>query len=254
MPTEADLREVLRDEPHEPGALDASRIIRRARARRLPKQLAAGIGGGLAAVALIVPVAIGLGTGTLGGAGSAADTAGGQEAAPTEADAGAAPPASASLSAAPAQQLNSCAAPLVHPAPDPSGLVLTVAPLEATADAVLEVDVTLTNTGADRVSGTTGGAPVLTLSRDGIVLWHSNGPTTMNVVPVDLEPAQSLSYTATLVPLRCDAADEGADGFRSELPELGPGDYEVSAAIDLVPLDGGRSRLVSGPAAALVLR
>lgn len=61
MPTESELRALLHD-GGTPGALNTGDIIRRARARRRPKRAAVGALGGLAALALVVPVAISAGS------------------------------------------------------------------------------------------------------------------------------------------------------------------------------------------------
>jgi len=58
MPDETELRARLREGADEPPRLDADRIIRRARARRRPKRIAAGTLGALAAVAIVVPVVL----------------------------------------------------------------------------------------------------------------------------------------------------------------------------------------------------
>ncbi|QEO10388.1 hypothetical protein [Protaetiibacter larvae] len=257
MPTEAELRALLQGEPEEPGGLDVARIIRRARARRRPKQLAIGIGSGLAAVALVVPVAIGLGAGPIGisaAGGSAAD-----EGLRSQADGlftaedGAAPE-SASGAVPPAETSSVCGASPAEASPDPSGLVLTVTPVDAAADASrIVVDVTLTNTGASSVAGATTLAPALTVARDDVVLWHSGRLSTAIRPAFELAPGESIAYTATLIPARCSPGDDEATS-REELPPLGPGVYELSAAIELVPDDGGPVRLVTGPASSLVLR
>ncbi|TXK17239.1 hypothetical protein [Homoserinibacter sp. GY 40078] len=93
MPTEAELRALLRDEDPEPGALDADRIVRLARRRRRPRQLAAGIAGGalvVAAVGFVVPPLANLAASTsMSAADEAVGTMEGAESAP-DGDAGAA--------------------------------------------------------------------------------------------------------------------------------------------------------------------
>ena len=74
MPTEDDLKRMF-DSADRPGAIefepiDAKRVIRRSRARRLPKQFAAGAGGALAIVGVTV---LGLQSVQLGGPVSTAD-------------------------------------------------------------------------------------------------------------------------------------------------------------------------------------
>lgn len=62
MPTESELRDLLQGEPGAEPRLDTERIIRRARARRRPKRIAVGALSGLAAVAIVVPVTLNLGS------------------------------------------------------------------------------------------------------------------------------------------------------------------------------------------------
>ncbi len=61
MPTESELRALLRGDGEGGDRLDADRIIRLARARRRPKRVALGALTGLATAAVVVPVAIGVG-------------------------------------------------------------------------------------------------------------------------------------------------------------------------------------------------
>jgi hypothetical protein len=63
VPTESELRDLLQGEPGAEPRLDTGRIIRRARARRRPKRIAVGALSGLAAVAIVVPVTLSLGSG-----------------------------------------------------------------------------------------------------------------------------------------------------------------------------------------------
>jgi len=80
VPTESELRALLQGGDGGGDRLDADRIIRLARARRRPKRVAVGALGGLAAAAVVVPVAVGLGAPPMG-----ASDAGGMAAAPDEA-------------------------------------------------------------------------------------------------------------------------------------------------------------------------
>jgi hypothetical protein len=68
---------------------------------------------------------------------------------------------------------------------------------------------------------------------------------------IDLAPGESTDYTAHLEPVICGVEDD-TDGFRSDLPHVTPGAYQVSAAID-VPIDG-LADLVTGPSQTISLK
>ena len=258
MPTEAELRDLLHGGDSDPGALNSARIIRQAKARRRPKQLAAAFAGGLAAVAAIaftVPAVVGLGVGLpTASDGSAADeSVAGDDASTLKEDDS---PESAALSVVSAESLNLCGGPVADVAPDPGGLVLTVAPVDAAAGVEwLDATVTLTNGGTAAVVGTTVATPALTLADDGTVLWHSTGLASQPVVDVDLDPGESQTFTASFQPVHCSPGDDASgDAFPPGLPAVDPGAYQLSAAIDLLPADGPPTRLITGPATGITLR
>jgi len=256
VPTEAELRDLMHGDDAEPGALNTARIIRKAKARRRPKVLAAGVVGGVAAagaLAFVLPAALGLGGGLASsGGGSAADESASDDASTLKFADG---PESATVALS-ASTLELCGEPVAAVEPDAGGLVLTVAPVDAPVDAAwIETTVTLTNTGDTTVEGTTAATASLTLSDDGTVLWHTNGPAAPNEVGVDLDPGESLSYSGTFRPVQCSSDDEdSSDGFPADLPAVAPGSYRLSAAIDLIPVDGSPLRLVTGPATTITLR
>ncbi len=243
MPTEADLRDLLHGDGAEPGALDTTRIIRKARARRRPRQLVAGIGGGVAAagaLAFVLPAALGLGGGGLSMAGGSAadDAATGDDASILKEDGAAG--TSASLAAS-AELLNTCGAPVAEPAPDTWGMGLVVAPVDAVAGGeTIETDVTLTNTGETTI--TTNSPMYLTFAGDGTVLWHGEG--SVDVVRFELDPGASARIPVTFEPVSCTAPGEAV---------AEPGSYEVSAAVDVITADG-TARVATGPATTITLR
>ena len=260
MPTESDLRRLLQG-PTDGGQrspLDTSRVVRRARLRRLPKQIVIGSTVTLAAAGIAVASIQGLqlanpSSATLGT--SAAD--GAAESVPEPAIPGAA--GGDTIKRAPAERLNLCEGTLAEVAPSVTGLVLTTAfPDGAPADgSPVTGTVTLTNTGTQRVSGTTGATPAITVSQNGIVLWHSNGPTIAMAMMVDLDPGESLEYGAAFTPVRCGVEDDMAESFRENLPPLTAGTYDVSAAIDImldVPVNGSTEyELITGPLESISL-
>ncbi|HEY4224609.1 MAG TPA: hypothetical protein VGM70_02235 [Pseudolysinimonas sp.] len=255
MPTEAELRERFHhDGDAAPGgdAIDLDAVLRRSRARRRPRVILTAVVSSLAVVGIAVPVSIGvlgsqLGSSSAGSAASAPDVA----KAPQDArDGGAA--AGGGRTATSAGTLSRCGAPLATPAPAADGLVLAVTPVDAAASARdIPVTVTLTNTGHAEISGSLSPFPSITFSQNGIVLWHSNGAVPQLAQVVDLDPGASTTFSTTFQPLVCGAADEGAAGFRAELPAAGAGVYGLSAALD-VSVDGG-SVLVTGPTAEATL-
>lgn len=251
MPTESELRDLLQGGSHPSPQLDAGRIIRRAHARRRPKQLAVGALGGLAMVAVVVPLVLGGGAHPMSGGdagGSAADAPEQDTMSTLERGAAGAGPAPV------LDALNPCGAELAAATSDPAGLVLAMEPLEAPADADwIDAEVTLTNTGESTVHGITGATPTLTLAHDGVVLWHGVGLTAPTAVMIELAPGESTTLAATFRPVRC-AAGGDADAASAALPEAGPGDYTLSPAISFTPDDGSGSRTIVGAPSTLVLR
>ena len=229
MPNERDLYEMF-NSTDAPNNLDASKIVSKSRRRRLPQQLAVGAFSvlaisGVGALALqttqLTPP-----TTVAGVESTANDTAG---------DGGAESAQIADTSKrAPADKLNLCGATAAEPVPGGYGLTLDITfPTDTPAgtDSV-QGTVRMTNTGTQTVTGSTGARPAITLSQDGLVLWHSNGPTVLPLVTVDLDPGESLEYAASFTPVACGVEDDLAEAFREGLPALPAGDYELSAAID----------------------
>ncbi|CAN5139850.1 hypothetical protein BH09ACT5_BH09ACT5_04460 [soil metagenome] len=221
MPSEKDLRDLFAG-AEAPNTLDSGRVIARSRARRLPKQVAAGSDGALAVVGLVV---LGVQVTQLP---RPVTTAG------EVLDSSAPAPEIATMKRAPAEKVNLCAGTLAETAPSQYGLQLDVVfPATAPSGAgPVTGTVRLTNTSDREVVGTTPSAPAVTLSRDGVVLWHTNGAADLSAVVVDLAPGASLEYQAAFTPVRCDVEDDLADAFRADLPALDPGAYELSALID----------------------
>ncbi len=228
MPTEDDLRKLLSG-AEAPNTLDAERIIAKSRMRRLPAQLAAGTIGVLALAGVGVVVVQTSQLGVPSAVTSAEDSA--------MVEGGASDSELSEIKRAPADLLNLCGAPVSDIVPSTSGLELAVAFPSTVAAGTTRVDgtVRLTNLSTERVTGTTAAVPALTLSRDGVTVWHTNGAMILSATIVDLAPGESLEYTASFEPVQCAPEDDGPDGFRANLPALAPGTYELSAAIDFAP-------------------
>ncbi len=240
MPDENDLRAMLAD-TDSAGRIDTASVLRRARRRRRPKQLAAGAAGALALVGVLV-----VGVQTLVPVQQATMMEGGAPAIQDEAF---------ESRQAPAEKVNLCEGALAEIGPSLYGLQLEVMfpPQASTANAEIAGAVTLTNTSETQVIGTTAAIPAITVSQGGVVLWHTNGPVDASAIAVDLGPGESVRYEASFVPVRCTAADEALEAFRADLPPLAPGTYDLSAAIDFTPVEPGPPDLVTGPSTTIEL-
>jgi hypothetical protein len=215
VPTESELRELLQG-GGAPGPLDAERIIRRARARRRPKRIVAGALGGLAVVAVVAPVALGLGTMRPTGA---SDSAGGAAAGQESAD---------GMSTLTERDMGSLAD---DPYPDchlvgwdgdavPSGVELHLAQAEPGGDVAL----TLTNDSTEPLRGELAGAPYLALSSgEEPVGWSA---ASVEMTRVDLQPGEGVTVAVPLDAVGCQDA-------------VLAGDYGAEAAL-AIRLDDGR--------------
>ena len=256
MATESDLRDLLQGpDPEGRTAIDLDAVLRRARARRRPRVIAASTVGAFALVGVLTPVVlVSQQQAQQQSFMVAEDSAGGTAEAPAADE-------SALTGMPSAANLNSCGAPVAE-LPSATGLVLEVTPLTAPAeDPNIPIEVTLRNDGSVAMLGVTASQPIVTFSRDGVVLWHTDGVQDSSAVLVDLKPGESMTYVTTFEPLICtiegdaDSAEGDTDGLREDLPAAGAGSYRLSAAIDFIPDDGtGGAIVVTGPSAAVELR
>ncbi|MER3389524.1 MAG: hypothetical protein RJQ01_05775 [Microcella sp.] len=238
-------------------ALDVDAIVRRSRARRRP----ALIGTGVVATVLIVGIG-GLSVGALGSLVpndlTAADTASTAEEAAVEQggspemDGGEAADGGSAL--APDWLQNRCGSAPVTPADVPdAGLLLEIDfPARATtADDRVEGTVRVTNTSGERVSGRVSSSPAITLASGGLTVWHTSGVAEQGERTIALDPGESREFAAVLRPLLCTIDDEvrASEGFDAGLAPLPPGEYAVSAVLDIVVDDAPQVRtpLVSAP-------
>ncbi len=257
MPTEAELREQFHDDDRRPGhaEIDLDAVLRRSRTRRRPRVVVVAVVSSLAALAVIVPVSVSIARSQTGlfSASSGSAVSGGETSgqAPEYVAGGASD--GGGVGPAPAQKVNLCTGALAELAPASNGLLLTVQPVEAAAsDRSIPVAVTLTNTGSAAFSGSASPFPMLTFSRDGVVLWHSNGAVPSLAAVIDLAPGASMSFPVTFEPLVCGIADDERTIFRNDLPAAGAGSYGISAVLDVSAADG-TSVVVSGPVSAVKL-
>lgn len=252
MPTEDDLRAALRAADAPEPALDARRVVARARARRAPAQ----VGGALVGVLALTGIGV-VAVQTLPLTAPPVESAMVAEGGAADTDSSVSSLEDAKR--APAERLNLCGAPVAEAVPSTSGLELTVEFPETATSGTDPIDgvVRLTNTSGERVTGTTAAVPAITMARDGVTVWHSNGPMILSLTIVDLAPGESLEYRTSIVPVECGPEDE-AETFREDLPALAPGDYTLSAAIDFSPdappADApALADLVMGPASSIRL-
>ena len=243
MPDESELRAVLRRDASAAAEIDLDAVLRRTRARRRPRVIAAATIGALALTGVLVP--IGLGTLAIPTPVALSSTAGDQDAGTED--------ASGTPDVGSADRLNLCGDPLADAEPAANGLVLEVPPVSAEAgEDRIPVTVTLRNTGSEWVRGVVAGSPVLTLARDGVVLWHGTAPEGTET-DVDLAPGETLDFVAAFEPRVCSPSDD-TDGFDPDLPAAGPGSYELGAALDFTDEAGSAPVLVTSPASRVELR
>jgi len=239
MATESEFRDQLRNHATEvPSQLDAEFIIRQAKRRRTPRQIAVGSVSALAVVGftvLGVSVAPSLMSASTGAADSAAiSSAESQFDAPeaelesgtSERD-GATPGAERSLT-------SRCGTSTPEFVSNELGLELAVTfPREITTGShPVEGTVTLTNTGAFQVHGVILAEPTMTVSRDGLTLWHSAGASPQAAQDVALAAGESQSFPAFFTPVDCSAADDAQLEFPQTLPAITPGAVALIAAIE----------------------
>jgi len=241
--------------------LDVDAVLRRARRRRLPRQLAAGGVLSLAVGGIVVAGAYGLAPNQTTMAGGSSDAAVTESSVPqsaadttdeSNAESDAATQSTAGVKRAPADKINLCEGAVAEVAPNARGLELTTHFDDAAAGAdVVTGTVTLTNIGDEPVTGTSGTWVSITLSQDGVTLWHTNGAHTEMSRAVELAPGESMEYDASFEPVVCSTSDDEGDSFAADLPALPAGDYQVSAAMDVV-IDSN-AELVTGPTATVSL-
>jgi hypothetical protein len=260
MADESELRGMLQREAAAAGApeLDPGRLVRRSRARRVPRQLAAG-----GALTLAV---LGVGFGTASGvrlltqpaemssAGGGAETTdeeagtmSDEEAVPESAgESGGDAAAGGGIQLAPAYKLNACGGMLGEvPEDGITGVGIAIAfPDEAPTGGTVRGTVEVTNDTGEPLVGVMSDVAATTLSRDGVVLWHT--PRMDRTLPVDLDPGASTTLDASFEPRICSAEDDGREDFRPDLPAVDPGSYDVSVAFDIERDDGFVLQVVSG--------
>ena len=261
MPGDSELRAWMHGEGSDLPAssrhtrLDAAAIIRRTKRRRLPRQI--GAGGVMTLAVAGISVASITGLKALGpnvfGTSTSAERSAGDNSAEVPPELSAPQDTPAVRDGVSPDRANLCGSTLAAVPQNRFGLTLTQHfPAEAPATgAPVTGSVTLTNTSARTISGTSTSRPSVTISQDTRVVWHSNGVQPAGTA-VTLAPGQSLQYPATFTPVACTAADDRAGAFPPGLPALAPGQYHVSVllAIDV----SGDGALVGTEPVVITLR
>ena len=249
MPTEDDLRQRLASTPV--GALDASVIIARSKARRRPRQVASGLVGALALTGVLV-----IGVQTI------PRPSGGESAVMMESDSaqtgagGSAGDEVPLLDRTAATAIAVCGAPVAMPTGVVGGLQVEAA-FPSSADAGAErIDgaARVTNLSPTAVTVSTSPVPALTVGEEGTVVWHTNGPAIQSLAILELAPGETGELPATLVPVRCAPEDEALGAFPADLPALEPGTYEISIALDVADETTGAVTLLISDPVTLTLR
>jgi len=257
MSTESDLKKMFGDTGPALGQIDLARVLGRSSRRRVAQKVAVGGVTTLAVAGIGVAGFTGIRGLTPTTTAGSASSANAPETKGDSSTSGLAPDTGSKR--APAEKINLCGGTLAEVAPNANGLVLTTSFPDADASADrISGTVTLTNTGTEHITGTSAASPAITLSKDGIVLWHSNGPMIAMAAVVDLAPGASMTYRAMFQPITCGSEDDRADSFRDDLPHVAAGEYQVSAALDLSRqgADGSflSTDLVTGPVSTVTLR
>ena len=261
MYTESELRRMLGEGgPSNQRGIDLAQVIRRSTRRRITQQVA--IGGATTLAVAGIGVASVTGVRWLGAQSSSLSSGAGSSSAvesPRESSNGNPLGDEATIRRDFADKINLCGEALAPVAPNQSGLLLTADFASAAASAdLVSGTVTLTNNGTEHIVGSTLVYPDITLSRDGITLWHSNGGIIMMAAMVDLAPGASRTYKAYLEPVICGVEDDLGNSFRTDLPHVTPGEYQVSAMIILSHRNADGSfaghELVTGPVSGVTLR
>ncbi|MGV8852411.1 MAG: hypothetical protein ACOH1M_07590 [Rhodoglobus sp.] len=245
MVDESELRSHLADSTAPAITIDAYAVIARSRARRRPRQFAVGAAGVLAAASLVFAgVTTFPRTPDLTTAGIMADESSTRM--DSESNAGSAESFLAPEDAAFAE---TCGAIIPPTAASPRGLALEIdIPSPVTASGSAFGTVRLTNTSDSAVTGTTASVPDVNLIRDDVSISHTPDAQILTVVPVNLQPGQSIEFAVSVAIYDCTTIDTGG--------MLEPGIYSVNTSLAFVPTepDTGEATEVRSAPKTIVLQ
>jgi len=231
-----------------PTSIDVEEVLRRSRARRRARRTAAlSATGAVAAVLAVGGLVIGLQR--IGGP-TTADTPAMQAAESTgaseSAEGGAAADATQRLMAP--EEVNRCGAEVAE-ATDAATNPLTVtvdAPTNAARPGTsAPATVTVTNSGAETVTGTIHIDAPLTVAESGITVWHHGPVPDIGILTIELAPGESATLPGAFETRTCDVAAQDPPVPPALAPPLEPGDYELSAIVTFTASDGTITYLIS---------
>jgi hypothetical protein len=226
MADDSDIRSHLVDAETPAIEIDTDAIISRSKARRRPRQFAVGAVGVLAAASLVFA---GVNTFPRTGDLTAASIMAEESSTSADSDAGA---DTAESYRAPDQEAiaETCGAIIPSTAASPYGLALELdLPGPVTASGSAFGTVRLTNTSDAAVTGTTAAVPDVNLTRDSVSISHSPDAQILSVIPVNLQPGQSIEFAVSLAIYDCTTIDTGG--------MVEPGIYTASTSLAFVPSD-----------------
>ncbi|KRE26116.1 hypothetical protein [Agromyces sp. Soil535] len=241
-----------------PRPVDVDAVLAASRSRRRARRTAMVAGAGAVAVVLAVGGLV-FGLQQTGGGSTTADApvvSGSAESSDAVPEAARGEDAASGLMLVAPESVNLCGAP-VATATDAatSPLAVTVAPPAAplAPDGTGSVEVTVTNTGVEPVTGDLSVVPAITLAQTGDAVWHSSGTSDAGMAPIALAPGASLTLPAEVTAQRCTTADDQGAGLPGDLPPLEPGDYAVGAILVFTSAADGASMLLVSPFAPLTV-
>ncbi|QYH36587.1 hypothetical protein [Salinibacterium sp. M195] len=240
MVDESELRTRFADGATPAITIDTDAIISRSRSRRRPRQLAIGAVGLLAAASLVFAGVSTFPRTDLTSAGIVADEASTRAESDTGLDA---PVDDSYLAPANPSAADTCGVLIPSTAASPYGLELTLdLPGPVPASGTAFGSVRLTNVSDEPVAGTTASAPDVNLISDGAAISHSPDAQILSVIPVNLQPGQSIEFAVSINIYDCTTIDAGG--------MLEPGIYTTSASLAFVPTEpeiGGAAEVRSSP-------
>lgn len=235
-----------------PRPLDVDAVLAASRSRRRARRTAIVAGAGAVAAVLAVGGLV-FGLQGAGGGSTTADapvTAETSESADGAAEAARGDDTASGLMLAAPETVNRCGA-VVDPVADPTAapLAVTVVPPvgPVAPGTAASVDVTVTNTGPEVVTGDLSRLPAVTIADAGVVAWHSSGTSDAGAMHVSLAPGESVTLPGVLSALRCTAADDDGTGLPPDLPPLAPGEYTLNATVAFSTPAEGMALLLASP-------
>ena len=206
--------------------IDTAVVVSRSKARRRPRQLAVGVVVALAATSLLFagintfPRTADLSAGSISAEESSTrlDSEGGADAAESH------------LVPHDDAVVDTCGAIIPATAATPYGLAIELdfaSPVTASGSAFGTVR--LTNTSDAAVTGTTASVPDVDLTRDTVSVSHSPDAQILSVIPVNLQPGQSIEFAVSIAIYDCTTIDTGG--------MIDPGIYTLRTSLAFVPTD-----------------